>query len=75
MAAQMTFEEYWAAVAKTKALPEMAIQQLPGSLSLETKKRLMKRSPDEAGELIKAAIEEVNRGSVESIDNLVRRRL
>ena len=75
MAAQMTFEEYWEAVAKLKELPEMAIQQLPSSLSIETKKRLIKQNPEEAVDLIKAVIDEVNRGSVESIDSLVKKRL
>ena len=71
----MTFEEYWTEVEKLRILPGMAIQQLPSSLSPETKKRLMRKRPEETVELIKAAIEEVNRGSVESIDSLVRRRL
>lgn len=71
----MSFEEYWVEVEKLKALPGMAIQQLPSSLSLETKKILMRQKPKEAVKLIKAAIDEVNRGSVESIDSLVRRRL
>lgn len=74
MTTHMTFDEYWSAVARLKALPDMAIQQLPGSLSIETKKRLMKRNPEETVELIKAAIDEVNRGSVQSIDSLVRRK-
>lgn len=75
MAAQMTFEEYWAALARLKVLPDMVIQQLPGSLSVETKKRLMKLEPEKTAQLMQEAIDEVNRGSVESIDILVKRRL
>lgn len=71
----MTFEEYWSKVEKLKVLPAMAIQQLPISLSENTKKKLMKRLPDETVRLISTAIEEVNRGSVESIDSLVRKKL
>lgn len=71
----MTFEEYWAEVEKLKVLPGMAIQQLPSSLSTETKKRLMRKRPEETVELLNMSIEEINRGSVESIDSLVRKRL
>ena len=71
----MTFEDYWLEVEKLKVLPAMAIQQLPSSLSATTKKKLMKKQPEETARLINTAIEEVNRGSVESIDSLVKKRL
>ena len=41
----MTFNEYWAEVEKIGVLAQMAIKQLPSSLSAETKKRLMKKQP------------------------------
>ena len=69
------FSQYWAKVEKIHALPEMAIKQLPASLSTETKKKLMKLRPEETIGILVAAIDQVNRGSVESIDNLVRKRL
>ena len=69
------FSEYWGEVEKLKALPQMAIQQLSSSLSADTKKKLMKLRPEETVNLMKAAIEQVNRGSVESIDSLVRQEL
>lgn len=68
----MTFDEYWAEVEKMGVLPQMAIKQLPCSLSAETKRKLMKLRPEETMKLLNAAIEQVNRGSVESIDSLVR---
>lgn len=71
----MIFEEYWSEVAKLKLLPQMAIQQLPSSLLEETKKRLMRKRPEETAELLNAAIDEINRGSIESIDSLVRKKL
>ncbi len=71
----MTFEEYWREVEKLGILPSMAIQQLPSSLSTSTKKKLMKRKPEETARLLNTAIEEVNRGSVESIDSLLKKRL
>lgn len=52
----MTFEEYWLEVEKLKVLPGMAIQQLPASLSIETKKRLMRKRPEETVSILQAAI-------------------
>ena len=71
----MTFEEYWREVGKTHLLPSMAIDQVPTSRSNSTKKRLMKRKPEETARLLNIAIEEVNRGSIESIDSLVRKKI
>ena len=71
----MTFEEYWVEIEKLKVLPQMAIQQLPSSLSASTKRKLMKRLPEESVEILRVAIDQVNRGSVESIDRLVKRML
>lgn len=71
----MTFEEYWAEVGKLNALPEMAIKQIPLSLSSDTKKRLLQRQPEETANLLNTAIDEINSGSVESIDGLVRKKL
>ncbi len=71
----MSFEEYWSEVEKLKVLPHMAIVQLPASLSVYTKKRLMKKRPEETAGIMRAAIEEINKGSIESIDSLVRKRL
>lgn len=70
-----SFKEYWCEVEKLKVLPHMAIVQLLTSFSDYTKKRLMKLRPEESVRLLNTAIEEVNRGSVESIDALVRKRL
>lgn len=72
---EMTFEDYWTEVEKLKALPKMAIQQIPSSLSARTKKRLMRKQPEETAAILNIAIEEINRGSVESIDDLVKTRL
>ena len=71
----MTFEEYWAEVGKLNTLPEMAIKQIPLSLSSDTKKRLLQRQPEETANLLNTAIDEINSGSVESIDSLVRKKL
>ena len=71
----MIFEDYWLEVEQLKVLPSMAIDQTPISLSAATKKKLMKRKPEETARMIHTAIEEVNHGSVESIDSLLKKRL
>lgn len=70
----MTLEEFWAEVEKLKDLLGMEINQLPSSLFLQ-RQTIDKKRPEETAELLDATIDEVNRGSVESIDSLVRRRL
>jgi hypothetical protein len=71
----MTFEEYWTEVGKLNALPQMAIIQLPASLSDFTKKRLMKKKAEETAGIMQDAIDEVNKGSIESVDSMVKKRL
>lgn len=67
----MTFEEFWAEVEKLRVLPEMAIVHIPMSLSAESKKKLMKAGPQKCAKMLKSAIEEINHGSIESIDEIV----
>lgn len=71
----MIFEDYWIEVEKLKVLPNMAIKQIPMSLSPETKKWLMKEEPLETVEILKNAIDEIDHGSVESIESLVKKQL
>ena len=68
----MTFDELWARV---RGLPDTAMVQVPGVLSESTKKKLEKRSPEEIGKIVADAIEKVNRGSIEPLDILIKRRL
>jgi hypothetical protein len=71
----MTFDELWVEVEKLHILPEAAIEQVPQILSNETKKRLSRKSPEEVGRIIKEAIDEINRGSVETVDALTQKKL
>ncbi len=71
----MTFEEYWVGVEELGVFSNTAIKQLPLSLSGETKRKLKKLSPEETVEILEAVIDEVNHGSVERIDSLVRKKL
>lgn len=68
----MTFDELWARV---QGLPDTAKLQVPGTLSEATKKKLVRKTPEEVGKIVTAAIEDVNHGSVESLENLIKRRL
>ena len=68
----MTFEELLDQACVTAHLPEMARLLLPSTLSEETKRAVMKLSPEKLGAILKAAIDKINRGSVESVDVLVR---
>ena len=71
----MTFEEFWEEVAKLGVLPDMAIMHIPNSLSNNAKKKLMKAGPQKCAEMLKSAIEEINHGSIESIDEIVKSKL
>ena len=65
----MTFEEYL----KKMNLPNTAKVQLPGVLSEEVKRKLMKITDAEG--ILKSAIDEINHGSIDSVDALVRKKL
>lgn len=68
----MTFEELWE---KVSGLPDTAKMQVPGALTEGTKRKLCKHSPEEVSKIVAAAIEEVNRGSVKPLDELIRQRI
>ena len=71
----MSFEELLDQACKFASLPEMARIQLPNALSEKTKKMVLKLTSEEFGQILSSAINTVNRGSVESIDTLVRKSL
>ena len=71
----MTFDELWVEVEKLHILPDTAIKQVPQILSSETKNRLSKKTPEEASRILSEAIEQINRGSVETVDALTRKKL
>ena len=71
----MTFDELWVEVEKLHILPEAAIEQVPQILSNVTKKRLSRKTPEEVSRILKEAIDEINRGSVETVDALTQKNL
>ena len=68
----MTFEALLDQACVTAHLPEMARLLIPSTFSEETKKAVMKLSPEEFVAILKAAIDKINCGSVESVDALVK---
>ena len=71
----MTFEELLDQACKTASLPEMARLLLPSTLSEGTKDMVLKLSPEEFGRILAAAIDQIDHGSVETVDALVRKAL
>ena len=71
----MDFEELLERACESANLPEMARILLPSTLSEETKKLVLKLEPEEFGAILKAAIDQINQGSVETVDVLVRKAL
>ena len=71
----MSFDELWNKVEETGVLPNTAIYQIPGLLSDEVKNKLRRKKPEEVARLVSAAVEEVNGGSVDRLENLIRKRL
>lgn len=57
----------------TTSLRSTAKTQLPEALSPKFKKKILERTDVE--EIIAFAIDEINRGSIETIDSFVRKRL
>lgn len=71
----MSFDELLDRACKAAHLPDMARIQLPSALLDETKRALLKLSPEEVGNVLNEAIDAVNHGSVKSIDSLVNENL
>lgn len=60
---------------KSARLPEMARILLPSTLGAETKNMVLKLSPEELGRILASAIDQINCGSVETVDALVKKSL
>lgn len=68
----MSFEDVWMRV---QGLPDTAKMQVPNTLSVATKKKLAKMTSEDVSKVVLAAIEEVNRGSIAPLDELIKKRL
>ena len=72
---KMTFDELWNEVNKLNILPDTAIAQIPLILTNDTKRKLQKMGASEVAKVISEAVDEINHGSVQTVDALVRKRL
>ena len=71
----MNFEEYWLQVKNEGILPNEAIKHLPGAFSDSTKRKMMRKTPQEAARKIQESIDEINRGSVDTVETLLKKKL
>ena len=71
----MSFEELLDQACESAILPEMARLLLPSTLSAETKNLVLKLTPEGFGRILASAIDQINQGSVETVDALVRKAL
>lgn len=69
------FGDLWKQLGELHVLPNTAIEQIPMFLSDKTKKKLMKKTPREIAEIVDAAVDKINNGSVEVLDELIKKEL
>ena len=69
-----TFDELWKIVWGDVSLPIEAEKLIPQSLTENTKQKMLKtrRSTAKIARKIEQAVDEINHGSIESIDTLIR---
>ena len=68
----MVFYELWE---KVPGLSDLAKKQVPDALSMDTKERLEQYSPFEIGVIVRSAINEIEHGDTETVDELVRKQI
>lgn len=68
------FEMLWTDIKEKGLLSYDIIDSIPHLITEKTKKRLIKKKPEEVAKTIKAVIEKINAGSAESIDMLIRKK-
>ena len=69
----MTFDELWEETWKTVKLPKEAKMHLPQSLSEKTKRKILNsgKSTTEIAKMFETIVDEINHGSIATIDELV----
>ena len=67
------FEMLWTDIKEQKLLSFDILDTIPRLISEKTKKKLIKKTPEEVAEIIKAAIDKINVGSTETIDALIQK--
>ena len=66
----MTFDK---SCVEVQGVPVTAKLQVPEVLSNDMKRRLTRKTPEEVAAMVTAAIEDVNKGSVKPLDELIRK--
>ncbi|MGO4972105.1 hypothetical protein ACTQ56_08950 [[Clostridium] aminophilum] len=69
----MEIDELLEQACEITCLPSTAKDQIPGGLTNETKRRIKKIAVDELAGVLKKAVDQIDHGSVESIEKLVRK--
>ncbi len=67
---RVPFDELWKQV---EGIPEGVKKQISADLSDRTKRKLEKLTPKEMEDVVNTAFEEISKGSVETIDSLIRK--
>ncbi len=71
----MTFNVLWKQVAELNVLSKEALRYVPDALSSKTKTFLSMKKTMEVAEIVQWAINQIDHGSVETLDALVKKRL
>lgn len=67
------FDMLWLEIKDKELLPFDILDSVPRLLSEKTKKKLIKKTPEEVAGAIKTTIDKINAGSKETIDTLIRK--
>ena len=67
--------DIWRIVDRNIGLTGDGKNQIPGVLRESTKKKLARKKPEEVRQIVVAAIDEVNNGSVEPLDRIIRKKI
>lgn len=69
------FKELMSEIGKLHMIPSGAIKEIPIVLSEETKRKMLKRKPEELANILVNAISRINDGSIETLDTIITRLL
>lgn len=65
------FEDIWLQVKKMGQIAPSMIDHLPLVMSEQTKRILAGKTPQDVSNIVAAVIDEINKGSVDSVDSLI----
>lgn len=71
----MKFDDLWVQVGKQNILTDAELYYVPQDLSAYTKRRLCRKDALTAARIVADVIHEIEHGSIERLDVLIRRRI